>query len=113
MDLERQFWTGDADFYREHLDEHCLCVFTEMAGLFSNEQVAQMIKEGARWKDLKIERKGFSSLGGDTAMIAYEARAVRASGETYRALVSSGYVNRGGSWKMGFHQQTPLSIDKN
>jgi hypothetical protein len=33
---------------------------------------------------------------------------VRPEGERYRALVSSGYVKRNGSWKMMFHQQTPL-----
>ncbi|MDP9137066.1 MAG: DUF4440 domain-containing protein [Pseudomonadota bacterium] len=109
MALEKQFWTGNADFYRAHLDEHCICVFTEMAGLMSKEQVAGMIKEGTRWRDLKIEKKGLRLLGEDVAMLAYEAQATRPNGEAYTAHVSSGYIRRDNSWKMAFHQQTPLT----
>jgi hypothetical protein len=46
------------------------------------------------------------------AVLSYEASAKRgASGEAYHALVSSGYVKRGGEWKLAFHQQTPLKIE--
>jgi hypothetical protein len=44
-----------------------------------------------------------------TAILTYEARAVRGEGETYNALVSSAYARRNGTWKMVFHQQTPLA----
>jgi hypothetical protein len=33
---------------------------------------------------------------------------VRADGKRYAALVSSAYVKRNGSWKLAFHQQTPI-----
>ena len=29
--------------------------------------------------------------------------------EPYQARVSNGYVNRSGSWRTMFHQQTPLA----
>jgi hypothetical protein len=108
LSLERNFWTGDAEFYRQHLDKECLCVFTDMAGVMGKEQIASMIQEGQRWKNLDLEIKGFNQLSNDIALLTYEASASRATGEAYRAHVSSGYVKRNGSWKMAFHQQTPL-----
>ena len=55
-----------------------------------------------------MTRKGYLSLSADFAIICYESSAKRGD-RTYRALVSSGYVQRGEDWKMAFHQQTPLS----
>jgi hypothetical protein len=109
MELESKFWNGDAAFYRANLDAQCLVAFTEMSGLMSREQVAETVKEGGRWQDLKITKKGLLPLGEDAAILTYEASAKRPDGETYRAIVSSGYVKHGGRWKMAFHQQTPLT----
>ena len=106
--LEERFWTGDADFYRKNLDAECLCVFTDMAGVMTREQVAATIPDGKRWSGLVIEEKGFRRLGEDVALLSYRASAKRPDGEPYRAVVSSGYVRHDGAWKMAFHQQTPL-----
>jgi hypothetical protein len=35
FDLEKNFWTGNSDFYRQHLADDCMVVFSEMAGLLS------------------------------------------------------------------------------
>lgn len=35
-ELERGFWTGGADFYRENADDFCLVVFPGMVRLLSN-----------------------------------------------------------------------------
>jgi hypothetical protein len=42
-------------------------------------------------------------------MLSYEAHATREGGESYAALVSSGYVHRADGWKLMFHGQTPLA----
>jgi hypothetical protein len=107
--LEERFWSGDADFYRAHVDDECLCVFPGMAALMSREQVAATVPEGPRWRALVIQPEGFRRLGDDAAILSYRASARRASGEAYEALVSSAYVKRGESWKLAFHQQTPLA----
>lgn len=106
--LEEKFWPGDAAFYRAHLDERCVVAFTEMAGAMTKEQIAGMVKDGQRWRDLKLARKGFYQPTRDVAFITYEASATRDNGAPHKAHVSSGYVDRGGEWKMAFHQQTPL-----
>lgn len=109
FEIERNFWTGDAEFYRSNLDEKCLVVFTEMSGLKARNDIAAMIKNGRRWQKLQIDDRNVLSLSDDVALLSYKASAVRDNGEAYEALVSSAYVRRDGQWKMAFHHQTPLA----
>ncbi len=106
--LERQFWTGDTNFYRQHLDEKCLTVFQEQAGVFSKEDVAQQAANPKRWRVQQIQPKGFIQPTDDTAIVTCEVYAKRETGESHHTLTSSGYIRRHGEWKMTFHQQTPL-----
>jgi hypothetical protein len=108
FDLEKNFWTGNSDFYRQHLADDCMVVFSEMAGLLSKEEIASQIKDGTRWHNVDIREKGLVELADDVALLSYEAHATRANGEPFQALVSSAYVKKNGGWKMAFHQQTPL-----
>ena len=109
MAIERQFWTGGAEFYRGNVDAECLVAFPEMSRVMTREQVADSVQsDQPRWSDLRIELRGCLEPADGVAMLTYEARARRASGEPYRALASSAYVRRGGGWKLAFHQQTPL-----
>jgi hypothetical protein len=105
---ERQFWIAGADFYRKTVDDQCLLAFTDMAGVMSKESVAATIEDEPRWSDLAMEESGFLQLNDGVAILTYRARAQRADGSPYAALVSSAYVKRGGDWKLAFHQQTPL-----
>ena len=106
--IERGFWTGGEDYFRENLDETCMLAFPQMAGTFSRDEVAATAKQPQRWRDLETEEKGFLQPTREIVLIDYEARAVRGSGEPYRALVSTLYVRRGNDWKMAYHGQTPL-----
>jgi hypothetical protein len=109
LPLERQFWTGDADFYRENLDDACLVAFTQMSGLYEKEDIAKSVKDGQRWSEIDLAPIGFIEPAPGVAILTYEVHGTRSSGEDYAALVSSGYVKRNGSWKMAFHQHTPLA----
>jgi hypothetical protein len=108
FELEKNFWTGDAQFYRQHLADDCMVVFAEMSGVKSKEEIASMIKEGQRWQKLDIKERGLVELADDVAILSYKASAMRANGEPFEALVSSAYVKKNGGWKMAFHQQTPI-----
>jgi hypothetical protein len=44
----------------------------------------------------------------DFVILSYRARAIRPDGGMYDAVASTGYVRRSGSWKLAFHQQTPV-----
>ena len=106
--IEKKFWTGDEAYYREHVDASCLVAFTEMSGLMSNQDLAATAKEGNRWKKLELDSKGLIRPTDDIAILTYEAKAERATGEPHHAIVSTGYVKRSDGWKMMFHSQTPL-----
>jgi Domain of unknown function (DUF4440) len=105
--LEREFWTGDADFYRRHLSDHAVMVFPEPAGVLTREQVLEAIASGPRWAEVQMEEPRVVSLTSETAILTYKATA-RREGDTnpYVALVSSVYVNGDGRWKLAFHQHT-------
>ena len=107
-ELERGFWTGGADFYRAHADDSCLVVFPGMVRLLSNAELAQTVTSGPRWQDLEIKPKGMTRPAPSVVVIAYEASARRGDEPPYRAAISSGYVDRGGLWKLAWHTQTPL-----
>lgn len=106
--LEEKFWTGNAGFYRDNLDDQCLTAFAEMAGVFGKDDIARTVGESARWRDVNLAPKGVVEPTDDFAVLTYQASATRGDGERYVALVSSGYVKRAGAWKLAFHQQTPL-----
>ncbi|MDX1631481.1 MAG: nuclear transport factor 2 family protein [Thermoanaerobaculia bacterium] len=106
--IERMLWEGGADTYRENLDTECLLVFPDMVGVSSRDEVASSVEEGERWREVELEVEGILEPAPDVALLIYRASAVRGEDETYRALVSSGYVKRGGAWNLMFHQQTPL-----
>lgn len=110
MRLEKGFWTEGADYYRDHVDEACLLAFTEMAGVHSNEEIAEMNPGAGNWRNVELDEKGVVELSDGAVVLTYEASAERKTGEPYRALVSTGYVKRDGKWKMAFHQQTPLDV---
>ena len=108
FEVEKGFWGGGEDYFRHHVDHQCLIAFTEMTGVQPREGVAASARDPQRWRDLRIERRGFLQAADDVAFLSYQASATRASGEPYRALVSTGYVRRSDGWKMAFHGQTPL-----
>lgn len=110
--LERKFWGGDAEFYRNNLDDRCLVTFNDMAGVKTRDEIAGMVKKDPPgWNDLKMDDKGLVEPVQGMAVLSYEARARRGNGEPYHAMVSSGYVKRDGGWKMAFHQQSPMKDD--
>ncbi len=62
LTLEKQFWNGDADFYRNNLDDKCLVTFQDMAGVMSKDEVSGMVKKDPpHWTDLQFEAKGCSN----------------------------------------------------
>lgn len=108
LEIERSLWTDGPDAYHRHLDTECLTAFTGMAGVSTRDEVAATVAEGPRWRNLDIDVQGVVEPTSDVALLTYEASAARGKDESYRALVSSGYVRRDEAWKLMFHQQTPL-----
>lgn len=104
--LEHGFWTGGPEFYRENADSTCLVAFPGMIAELPVEEFAASVAGVSRWREVEIEVGGFKQPAADVAILSYEAKARRGADERYSAVVSSCYVERGGRWKLAFHQQT-------
>lgn len=106
--IERGFWSGGADYYRQNLDDVCVTVFTETAGTFRKDEIAGMVSEADRWRDLKLDVKGCLEPAPGFAILTYAVKATRRNNDPYAAAVTSAYVKRNSAWKMVLHQQRPL-----
>jgi hypothetical protein len=108
--IEEGFWLSGEDHFREHLDDECLLAFPqmeEMHGVFLLESVAASASMPNRWKDLKITDRTLLQATNEFAIISYRANVLRADGQPYSAIVSSGYADRKSGWKLAFHQHSP------
>ncbi|MCC7272929.1 MAG: hypothetical protein IT561_09685 [Alphaproteobacteria bacterium] len=109
LELERRLWAGDAEYFGQHLDDACLVALPRLSGVRRREEiVAGMQARRLRWLQLDLTLRGCIEPAPGVALLTYRAAAVRPDGKPYAALVSSGYVDRGGTWKLVFHQQSPL-----
>lgn len=114
LDIERRLWTNDPVFYREHLWQDALLVFPE-TGVITRDAAVEAIlrenREGRRWAEVRFE--GVRSLAptADVQLLHYRVVA-RWAHETsaIAALASSVYAHRDGTWKLVFHQQTPIPM---
>jgi hypothetical protein len=95
-----------AGFYRESLTDDALMVVpgfivdkpTFLAGIDAEEP----------WSTLRIEDPRVIELTPSCAIVLYRAVGRREGRPEYTAFMSSVYVDRGGSWKLAYHQQTPI-----
>jgi hypothetical protein len=110
--IERRLWTNDASSYEVDLAEEALLAFAE-TGVITKSRAIEEIKretdEGRRWVDVRLSDVRAMNIGTDSALLAYRVQA-RWVHETspVNALASSIYVRRLDTWKLVFHQQTPL-----
>jgi hypothetical protein len=109
--IEEGFWFAGEEHFLQHVDDSCLLAFPQggqMHGIYSVEQIAQTATAPNRWRDLKIANRQMLQPTGGIAVLSYRAEVLRADGQPYAALVSSGYINKGEGWKLMFHQHSPL-----
>ncbi|MEO8256153.1 MAG: nuclear transport factor 2 family protein [Acidobacteriota bacterium] len=105
-ELEKKFWRGSAEFYANALTEDALMVFPGMA--LAKAATVDSINASARWVSVDFKDRRIVRLTDDAILLHYKASARRAGNDkTYEPLCTSGHVNRGGVWKLAFHQQTP------
>jgi hypothetical protein len=105
---ERQFWTGDADFYEANLARDALMIFADPVGVMTRSRVVDAVAASPRWGRVTFEQVRYLELDENAVILSYTARAQReGDADEYSALVSSVYVRRGGRFWLAFHQQTP------
>lgn len=113
LDLEHRGWealskSGEAAaaFYDEVLADEVLMLFPGGMVMDDRDEIIASMS-GPPWESYEITAEWAIPLGEDAAVVAYRAVAVR-QGDQYEALFNSTYVRTGESWKLAFHQQTPV-----
>jgi hypothetical protein len=114
IELERSGWKAlatsaddAADFYERVLARQVLMLLPGGTVIDDRAQVVESMR-GAPWDSFELTDERVLPLTGDSAVVAYRARARR--GDTgYEALFASTYVQEGGSWRLTVHQQTPVA----
>jgi hypothetical protein len=113
--VEKQLWRNDVELYQHNLTDEALLVFPE-TGVITRAIALDAIRaenaQGRRWAEVQFAAVRSLQVAEDVAVLTYRVTArweheVSANS----ALASSVYVKRKGSWKLAFHQQTPLSAD--
>lgn len=84
-------------------------VFPAPVGVLTKDRVVAEIGAAPPWSSFRIEDPRVVRLTDHSAILTYRASAQREGQPVYSALMCSAYVERNGSWRLAFHQQTPLS----
>jgi hypothetical protein len=109
--FEKSLWTGDADHYRELVDDECLMVLPTPPFVLSGAQAVEAVAATPRWSSIEITKGQISRPQEGLIIIAYHAKASR-DDESYEANCTSTYRRMSHEvWRVVQHQQTPpLSI---
>ena len=107
--LEKQFWTGDAGFYGQHLAGEVLMVFPQPLGVLDRQATVESIESADRWRNVAFANEQCVTPAEGTAILAYTVEADRGRpGTEYAAQCSSTYVSTSAGWQLALHHQTPL-----
>lgn len=111
--LERQGWQALASggtvagtFYERVLGPKVVMLLPGGLVLTDRDAIIRSMS-GPPWESYELRDLAVLDVTSDSALVYYGARAVRASGPEYSALISTLYVRAGGAWKLVSHQQTP------
>ncbi len=107
--LERKFWTQGPQFFERNLAYAAIMVFPEPVGVLTRDQAVASLGRQERWSKVLLQEHRLLELSDRAAILTYKATAERPNGEPYVVLASTAYLRDGGSWKLAFHQQTPLA----
>jgi hypothetical protein len=110
--VEEQLWRNDAALYQHNLLEDAVLIFPE-TGPITRKEALQAIRgenlEGRRWAEVRIDSAHSVPITKEVALLTYRVAARWEHEESpVTALASSLYVKRNSSWKLAFHQQTPV-----
>jgi len=109
LELERQLWNADEEFYRETLSEDAVLVFPEPTGILDRSAVLESLGGANRWACIEFQDERLIEVEDDAFQLIYRAEAERSEdGSTYTAFITTTYVKSNGSWRLVSHQQTPV-----
>jgi hypothetical protein len=57
LELERELWNADEEFYRDTLSEDALMVFPEPTGILERSAVLEALGGADRWQRIKFDNE--------------------------------------------------------
>lgn len=106
--FEESLWTGDAEHYRELIDEACLMVLPTQPFVLSGAEAVDAVSHTPRWTSAAFSEQRISRPEEGMIVIAYYVEASRDE-ERYAVYCTSTYRRRGhDDWQVVQHQQTPV-----
>lgn len=106
--FEESLWVGDADHYRELVDDECLMVVPQPPFVMGGAQAIEAVASTPRWSKVSLTERKVSRPQEGLIVIAYKAEASKEDGETYTAHCTSVLRRLEHEvWRVVQHQQTP------
>ena len=111
--IERTLWENNAETYHDRYSPEALLIFPGVGRIDRETAVAAIRQENAEghaWAEVRCDDVDGRWITTDAAaLITYVATArwnyESSASQTHCASV---YVREGGSWRVAFHQQTPI-----
>lgn len=109
--FEEGLWVGDADRYRERVDEACLMVVPQPPFVMAGAQAIEAVASTPRWTKVALSERKVSRPQEGLIVIAYKAEVSKDDGEAYVAHCTS-VLRRieHEVWRVVQHQQTPQLV---
>jgi hypothetical protein len=106
--FEKSLWTGDADHYRQLIDEECVMVVPTPPFVLQGDAAIEAVAATPRWDEIDISDGRIVRPQEGLIVIAYTANARKEAGQGYEAHCTSTYRRLGhDEWRVIQHQQTP------
>ena len=109
--FEKGLWTGDAEHYRDLIDESCVMVLPQPPFVMEGGEAIRAVAGTPRWSEVTITDGHIVRPQEGLIVIAYHVHASREGGEDYDANCTSTYRRLShDQWRVVQHQQTPPLI---
>lgn len=109
--FEESLWTGEANRYRDLIDQECLMVVPAEPFVLAGRDAIEAVAHTPRWDRVTLSDRKIARPQEGLIVLAYAARAEKRDGGTYAAHCTSTYRRLGHEeWRVVQHQQTPPLI---
>ena len=110
--FEERLWTGDADTYRELIDDECVMVLPEQPFVFTGAEAIAAVADTPRWSQVGFSEQRVMRPQDGLIAIAYKAEASRNGAEAGYIAFCTTTIRRleHEVWRVVQHQQTPPPV---
>ena len=106
--FEESLWTGDAEHYRDLIDDECVMVLPEQPFVLSGREAIEAVADTPRWSQVSFSEQQVMRPQEGLIAIAYKASASRGDeAEGYTAYCTTTLRRlEHDEWRVVQHQQT-------